>query len=74
MTCSSRFESATDVLARKPFIASYDLGYEYGQEHCISLQSMVEDADVGVSLQESRPSPPKKHAAVQRNLAKNSAA
>jgi hypothetical protein len=27
------------------FVASYDLGYEYSQEHYIALQCMVEDAD-----------------------------
>jgi hypothetical protein len=31
--------------APKPFIASYDLGYEYSQERYIALQGMVEDAD-----------------------------
>jgi hypothetical protein len=30
--------------ASKPFIGSYDLGYEYSQEHYIALQCMVEDA------------------------------
>jgi hypothetical protein len=28
----------------RPFIASYDLGYEFSQEHYIALQCMVEDA------------------------------
>jgi hypothetical protein len=31
--------------ATPPPIASYDLGYEYSQEHCVALQSMIEDAD-----------------------------
>ena len=31
--------------AQRPFIASYDLGYEYSQQHYIALQCMVEDAD-----------------------------
>jgi hypothetical protein len=28
----------------KPFIASYDLGYEFSQEHYIALQCMADDA------------------------------
>lgn len=28
----------------RPFIASYDLGYEFSQEHYIELQCMVDDA------------------------------
>jgi hypothetical protein len=31
--------------SQRPFIASYDLGYEYSQQHYIALQCMVEDAD-----------------------------
>jgi hypothetical protein len=47
MTCAGTNESPlTDASARRPFIASYDLGYEYSQEHCITLQCMVDDADV----------------------------
>jgi len=29
----------------RPLIASYDLGFEYSQQHYIALQCMVEDAD-----------------------------
>ncbi|MGD0990479.1 MAG: hypothetical protein ABR874_21940 [Candidatus Sulfotelmatobacter sp.] len=28
----------------RPFIASYDLGYEYSQDHYLALQCMMEDA------------------------------
>jgi hypothetical protein len=35
--------------ASRPFITSYDLGYEYTQEHYIELQCMVEDADAEVA-------------------------
>ena len=45
MTYSSGFESNTSALSRKPLIASYDLGYEYSQQHYIALQCMFEDAD-----------------------------
>jgi hypothetical protein len=45
MTYSSGFESIASALPRKPFIASYDLGYEYSQQHYIELQCMIEDAD-----------------------------
>lgn len=45
MTYSSGFESTTAASPRKPLIASYDLGYEYSQQHYIALQCMVEDAD-----------------------------
>ena len=50
MTYSSGFESIQGALPRKPFIASYDLGYEYSQQHCIALQCMVEDADEEATL------------------------
>jgi hypothetical protein len=45
MTYSSGFESIKAASPRKPFMASYDLGYEYSQQHYIALQCMVEDAD-----------------------------
>jgi len=50
MTYSSGFESVTAALPRKPFITSYDLGYEYSQQHYIALQCMVEDADEEATL------------------------
>jgi hypothetical protein len=43
MTYSGTFESPLANSSR-PFIASYDLGYEFSQEHYVSLQCMVEDA------------------------------
>ncbi len=45
MTYASGFESNASALPRRPFITSYDLGYEYSQQHYIALQCMVEDAD-----------------------------
>jgi hypothetical protein len=44
MTFSSGFESSRG-LSRRPFIASYDLGYEYSQQRYIALQCMLEDED-----------------------------
>lgn len=35
--------------ASKPFVASYDLGYEFSQEHYIALQCMVEDETAEVA-------------------------
>jgi hypothetical protein len=43
MTYSGIIESQLPRTAR-PFIASYDLGYEFSQEHYIALQCRVEDA------------------------------
>lgn len=31
--------------AARPFLTSYDLGYEFTQEHYIELQCLVEDAE-----------------------------
>lgn len=63
MTYSGGFESAgTGALPRKPFIASYDLGYEYSQQHYIALQCMVEDADEDSTFAHS-PSLPQEAAA-----------
>lgn len=42
--------SVSSSQLRRPFIASYDLGYEYTQQHYIALQCMVEDADEAPSL------------------------
>ncbi len=51
MTYTGKNESpSSSGFASKPFIASYDLGYEYSQEHYIALQCMVEDADEEFSL------------------------
>jgi hypothetical protein len=45
MTYSSGNESTfSGANASRQFIASYDLGYEFSQEHYINLQCMVEDA------------------------------
>jgi hypothetical protein len=33
------------ISSSRPFLTSYDLGYEFSQEHYIELQCMVEDAD-----------------------------
>jgi hypothetical protein len=41
----SEFTSPVSRSASRPFVASYDLGYEYTQEHYIALQCMLEDAD-----------------------------
>jgi|GEM_PF-6094495 len=29
----------------RPFLASYDLGHEFSQEHHVAVQCMVEDAE-----------------------------
>jgi hypothetical protein len=42
--------TARNSQSRRPFIASYDLGYEYSQQHYMALQCMVEDADEAPSL------------------------
>ncbi len=47
--------SLSKTSATRPFIASYDLGYEFTQEHYIALQCMVEDADVEASLADVTP-------------------
>lgn len=45
MTSSSAFKTPlSDPCELRPFIASYDLGYEFSQEHYIELQCMVDDA------------------------------
>jgi hypothetical protein len=44
MTYAETVESPISRSGR-PFIASYDLGYEYSQQHYIALQCLVEDAD-----------------------------
>jgi hypothetical protein len=44
MTHSGTPESPA-VTSSRPFITSYDLGYEFSQEHYIALQCMVEDAE-----------------------------
>ncbi|MFY9910666.1 MAG: hypothetical protein WCF22_00220 [Candidatus Sulfotelmatobacter sp.] len=45
MTYSGKVESPlSGAYESKPFIASYDLGYEFSQEHYIALQCMVDDA------------------------------
>lgn len=46
MTYAGRIESPrTSASVRRPFITSYDLGYEHSQQHYIALQCMFEDAD-----------------------------
>lgn len=46
MTYAGTIESPfTSASGRRPFVASYDLGHEYSQQHCVALQCMVEDAD-----------------------------
>ena len=46
MTSAGTIESpSTSASSRRPFIASYDLGYEFSQEYYIALQCLVEDAD-----------------------------
>ncbi len=35
----------TGTFAGKPFVSSYDLGFEHSQEHYIALQCMLEDAE-----------------------------
>ena len=42
-------ESYTITPANKPLITSYDLGYEYSQQHYIELECMVEDADAEIA-------------------------
>jgi hypothetical protein len=54
MTYADAFESATGALQSRPFIASYDLGYEYSQQRYIALQCMVEDADRGPNFGSSK--------------------
>jgi hypothetical protein len=45
MTYAGTIESPlTSAFAHRPFVASYDLGYEYSQYRCIALRCMVEDA------------------------------
>lgn len=45
MTYSGTVESTlSGAHESKPFIPSYDLGYEFSQEHYIALQCMVDDA------------------------------
>ena len=44
MTYAGIIESPSNTSDR-PFIASYDLGYEYSQQHYIALQCLVDDAD-----------------------------
>jgi hypothetical protein len=44
MTHSQEVESPLSGASNsRPFIASYDLGYEFSQEQYIALQCMVED-------------------------------
>jgi hypothetical protein len=51
MTRAAKIKSPlTSGSAQRPFIASYDLGYEYSQQHYIALQCMVEDADEEASF------------------------
>lgn len=38
-------ESHAIAPADKPLVTSYDLGFEYSQQHYIAVQCMVEDAD-----------------------------
>jgi len=38
-------ESYSFTPGDRPLIGSYDLGYEYSQQHYIALQCMVDDAD-----------------------------
>jgi hypothetical protein len=45
MTYAETVESSISAKSGRPFIASYDLGYEYSQQHYIALQCLVEDAD-----------------------------
>ena len=45
MTYAGTIESPlTSAFDHRPFVASYDLGYEYIQHHCIAVRCMVEDA------------------------------
>jgi hypothetical protein len=45
MTCFGKVESPlSGAYESKLFVASYDRGYEFSQEHYIALQCMVEDA------------------------------
>jgi hypothetical protein len=51
MTYAGKIESElTSASASRPFIASYDLGHEYSQQHYIELQCMVEDAEEQASF------------------------
>ncbi len=46
MTYANTIESPlASASACRPFLASYDLGYEYSPKHYIALQCMVEDSD-----------------------------
>lgn len=44
MTHTDPKSSLASSTTSRQIIASYDLGYEYSQDHYISLQCMVEDA------------------------------
>jgi hypothetical protein len=41
----SEIASSLPRSATRHFVASYDLGYEFSQEHYLALQCMLEDAD-----------------------------
>jgi hypothetical protein len=41
----SKIISAAPRSGNPPSIGSYDLGYEYSQEHYVAVQCMIEDAD-----------------------------
>jgi hypothetical protein len=50
MTYAEPVESPVSAPSARPFIASYDLGFEYSQQHYIALQCLVEDADENSSF------------------------